>query len=177
MITYLISSNLCKKCSLQCCQFYNFPSFRSSRWRCSVRKDVLGNFAKFTGKHLWQSLFLSKVAGWGDCFWSFPCLLLKVSCLFHFNRKMRWKKGNPLMKFKYLLFCLSINLFERTGIPGIWMQEMDAGRWTLDAELWKLDSGWWMMDAGCCTLDAGLGMLESGWSTLDSGRWMLNCGH
>ena len=25
--------------------------------RCSVRKGVLGNFAKFTGKHLYQSLF------------------------------------------------------------------------------------------------------------------------
>ena len=29
----------------------------------SVKKGVLRNFAKFTGKHLWQSLFLSKVAG------------------------------------------------------------------------------------------------------------------
>ena len=30
---------------------------RSSRKRCSVRKDVLRNFTKFTGKHLCQSLF------------------------------------------------------------------------------------------------------------------------
>ena len=29
----------------------------------SVRKGVLKNFAKFTGKHLYQSLFLSKVPG------------------------------------------------------------------------------------------------------------------
>ena len=29
----------------------------------SVRKGVLRNFAKFTGKHLWQSLFFNKVAG------------------------------------------------------------------------------------------------------------------
>ena len=34
----------------------------SQRW-CSVRKGVLRNFAKFTGKHLCQSLFFSKVAG------------------------------------------------------------------------------------------------------------------
>ena len=27
------------------------------------KKDVLGNFAKFTGKHLCQSLFFNKVAG------------------------------------------------------------------------------------------------------------------
>ena len=30
---------------------------------CSVKNDVLKNFAKFTGKHLCQSLFLNKVAG------------------------------------------------------------------------------------------------------------------
>ena len=35
---------------------------RSSRRRCSVRKGVLRNFAKFTGKHLSQSLFFNKFA-------------------------------------------------------------------------------------------------------------------
>ena len=33
-----------------------FHPLRSSQWRCSVRKCVLRNFAKFTGKHLYQSL-------------------------------------------------------------------------------------------------------------------------
>ena len=61
MITYPISSNLYKKISLQYYRLYNFPSFRSSQWRCSVRKSVLRNFVKFTGKHLWQSLFFNKV--------------------------------------------------------------------------------------------------------------------
>ena len=28
-----------------------------------MKKDVLRNFAKFTGKHLWQGIFLNKVAG------------------------------------------------------------------------------------------------------------------
>ena len=42
-----------------------FISFRSSHWRCSVRKSVLKNFAKFTGKHLCQSHFFNKVVGWG----------------------------------------------------------------------------------------------------------------
>ena len=36
--------------------FHHFP-FRSSHRMCSVRKDVLRNVAKFTGKHLRQSLF------------------------------------------------------------------------------------------------------------------------
>ena len=37
--------------------------FRSSHQRCSLRKCVLRNFAKFAGKHLCQSLFFNKVAG------------------------------------------------------------------------------------------------------------------
>ena len=36
---------------------------RSSHQRCFVIKGVLRNFAKFTGKHLCQSLIFNKVAG------------------------------------------------------------------------------------------------------------------
>ena len=36
---------------------------RSSHRRCSVRKGVLRNFAKFTGKHLSQGLLFNKAAG------------------------------------------------------------------------------------------------------------------
>ena len=36
---------------------------RSSYRRCSGRKGVFRNFAKFTGKHLRQSLIFNKVAG------------------------------------------------------------------------------------------------------------------
>ena len=35
----------------------------STHRRCSVRTGVLRNVAKFTGKHLCQSLFFNKVAG------------------------------------------------------------------------------------------------------------------
>ena len=52
--------------------------FLRSHWRCSIRKGVPRNFPKFTGKYLWQSLFFDKVAGWGDYFWSFSCLLFIV---------------------------------------------------------------------------------------------------
>ena len=37
--------------------------FRTCHQRCSLKKCVLRNFAKFTGKHLSQNLFLNKVAG------------------------------------------------------------------------------------------------------------------
>ena len=36
--------------------------FRRSHRSCSLRKGVLRNFAKFTGKHLRQSLFFNKAA-------------------------------------------------------------------------------------------------------------------
>ena len=49
---------------------YQTASFRSSRRRCSVREGVLRNFAKFTGKHLCQSLFFNfiKKRLWHRCF-------------------------------------------------------------------------------------------------------------
>ena len=51
-------------------QAYSFLC-RSSHQTCSIRKGILGNFAKFTRNHLWQSLFLEKVVGfrlWYRCF-------------------------------------------------------------------------------------------------------------
>ena len=36
---------------------------RSSHQRCFVKKGVLRNVTKFTGKHLCQSLFFNKVVG------------------------------------------------------------------------------------------------------------------
>ena len=38
---------------------------RSSRTEVFCKKGVLGNLTKFTGKHLWKSLFFNKVAGLG----------------------------------------------------------------------------------------------------------------
>ena len=40
-----------------------FEHTRSSHRGCSVGKGVFRNFAKFTRKHLCQSLFLNKIAG------------------------------------------------------------------------------------------------------------------
>ena len=39
------------------------------------------------------------------------------------------------------LIPLGIRVYRNTGIPGLWVQELDAGLWTLDSETWKLDSG------------------------------------
>ena len=132
MITYLISSNLCKKRSLQWYLLYNFPPFRSIRWRCSIRKGVLRNFAKFTGKHLWQSQFFNKVAGWGDCFWSFSYLLLKISCLFQQKNEMKKEKypdGVQIFTFflQYRFVCFVCLLI---------------GYISVKKNHWKLQFGW-----------------------------------
>ena len=39
-----------------------FSKIKSSHRRCSVKNDVLKNFAKFTGKHMCQCLFFDNVA-------------------------------------------------------------------------------------------------------------------
>ena len=51
--------------------------------RCSVRKGVLRNFAKFTGKHLCQSLFFNKVAGQACNFIKKETLAYGFSCEFY----------------------------------------------------------------------------------------------
>ena len=45
-------------------QFYRWSllRLRSSHQRCSMTKDVLRNFSKFTGKHVCQSLLFNKAA-------------------------------------------------------------------------------------------------------------------
>ena len=64
-----------------------YQNNRSSHRRCSVRKGVLRNFAKFTGKHLRQSLFFDKVAGLRSRYQIsraklFPMKVFKLFCWF-----------------------------------------------------------------------------------------------
>ena len=107
-----ISRNFCKKISLLCYRLYNFPSFRSSYWRCSVWKGFLRILAKFTGKHLWQSLFFNKVAGWGTTSDLSHVFSWKFLVCFISIEKFKWKKGSTQMEFKYLLFSSGIDLFD-----------------------------------------------------------------
>ena len=48
---------------MKTCLFLKLGPYRSSRPEVFCKKGVLKNFAKFTRKHLCQSLFLNKVAG------------------------------------------------------------------------------------------------------------------
>ena len=69
---------------------------RSSHQRCSIKKGVLRDFAKFTGKHLYESLFLNKVIGLE------PATLLK---------KRLWHRCFPVNLAKFLR-----TLFYRTPL-------------------------------------------------------------
>ena len=57
--------------------------FRSCRQRCFIKKGVLRNFKKLTGKHLCQSFFFNKVAGSEACnFIKKEALVQMFSCEF-----------------------------------------------------------------------------------------------
>ena len=61
-LTFLVQI---KACNYYMMQFYNLHhkiTLRSSHRRCSVKKGVLRNFAKFTGKHLCQRLCFNRPA-------------------------------------------------------------------------------------------------------------------
>ena len=70
--------------------------------------------------------FLNKVAGWGDCFWSFSCLLLKI-CLFHFSRKMNEKREIPwrspnIYFFAGVSICLTSKISKEIWQIVIWWE-------------------------------------------------------
>ena len=70
--------------------------YRSSHHKCSLRQGVLGNFAKFTGKHLCQSLSFNKVR---------PATLLKKS-LWHSCEFCEFLKTPFLPFFLGDCFCI-----------------------------------------------------------------------
>ena len=75
---------ICKYVYTQMCENLLIP--RSRRPEVFCKNGVLRNFAKFTGKHLCQSLFFNKVAG--------DVAVSRCSC---------WEKGNFILvsEFRY----------------------------------------------------------------------------
>ena len=68
----------CQKCNKFCnrprtdiTKWLKWCKVRSSRPEALCKKVVLKNFWKFTGKHLWQSLFLIKFQAEGVFLWTF----------------------------------------------------------------------------------------------------------
>ena len=60
----------------------NISKRKSSHQRCSIKKGVLRNFIKFTGKHLCQRSFFNKVAGLACNFIKKESLTQVFSCEF-----------------------------------------------------------------------------------------------
>ena len=76
---------------------------RSSHRRCSIKIVALKNFAKFTGKHLCQSLFFNKVAA--------PTLL----------KKRLWHRCFPVNLAKFLGTPFLQNTSERQLLYGVYL--------------------------------------------------------
>ena len=70
----IVFRSLCKATEV----FISFlRHWKRSHQRCSLKKCVLKNFVKFTGKHLCQSIFFNKIAGLGLWQWCFPTIFAK----------------------------------------------------------------------------------------------------
>ena len=78
--------------------------------KCSVKKGVLRNFGKFTGKHLCQSLFFNKVAG----FIKKETLTQVFSCEFCKTSKNTFSYRTPLVA--------ASNCYKNRTISGIFWQ-------------------------------------------------------
>ena len=76
--------------------FPNLYNQKQTR-RCSVKKGVLKNFAKFTGKHLCQSLFFNKVTARVSLF-----IKLQAYGLQLYLKKRLWHKCFPENFAKFL---------------------------------------------------------------------------
>ena len=82
-----------------------FRSFRSSRLDvfCKKGADVLKNFAKFTGKHLCQSFFLTELLAW--VLWQrfFPvnfAKFLRIIFLWNISGRLLLTSMNTLFSWK-----------------------------------------------------------------------------
>ena len=135
-------------------------TFRSSHRRCSIKKGVLKNFAKFTRKHLCQRLFFDKVADLAcnfikktptQVFFCEYCEILKNTFFTEHLRETAYehlKLMNPELLCKwylnFMLICLILQLsllvwaknivflcFMDLNVSWIW-------RW------WWLNNGIWL---------------------------------
>ena len=99
-----------------CCVIaYVYSDGRSSRPEVFCKKGVLGNFAKFTGKYLCQSLFFNKVAGAACNFIKKEILAQLFSCEFCEISKNTFSQRTPLVAASVMAELQ----FKMYGIPEI----------------------------------------------------------
>ena len=95
---------------------------RSSRPGVFCKKGALRNFAKFTGKHLCQSLNFNKVAGWGlqlykqpgtflkKRLWCFPVNFTEFLKTPFLSEHIRWLLVNERQQIVKIMMLTSIPL-------------------------------------------------------------------
>ena len=140
MITYPISSNFCKKIYLQCYRIYNFSSFRSSHWRCSVRKGVLKNFAKFTGKICDRASFLIKLQAEATASdlsrvfsWRFLAYFISTEKWNERREKSWW--SSSIYFFAWVSICLTSEISKEIRQMVIWSGNVFKGNLMLHFSL------------------------------------------
>ena len=123
-------SYLLSLCLNRVCNYYkqiDGVAFRSILSRCSVKKGVFKNFAKFAGKHMCQSLFFNKVAGlrlgtllkkrlWHKCFLVNFAKYLRTPFLQSLSGWQLLGIGFPLGATLVKVFCFVLFLWK------IWIQ-------------------------------------------------------
>ena len=97
-------------------RFYTLKQLRSTHQSCSVKKDALKNFAKFTAKHLCWSLFLIKLKACksfcssGGCFRQLFMGLLQKTCSGKFRKILKKTLAQEYLAKSTLWFqCLFVD--------------------------------------------------------------------
>ena len=86
--------------------------FRSSHQRCSIKKGVFKNFAKFTCKHLCRSIFFNEVEGLR------PATLLKKFC--KFSKIFKNTAGKLLLHIPWLIYSQCTFASLRFQLKHVW---------------------------------------------------------
>ena len=120
MITYSISSSLCKKSYLQCYRFYNFPFFTSSHWRRLLEKRLLEISQNSQENTCGRVSFLIKLqteAAPSDLSWVFSWRFLVY---FTSTEKWDYKREIPWWSSNIYFFA-RVSIFLTSKISkGIW---------------------------------------------------------
>ena len=113
--------------------------FRKQPPEMFYKKGVLRNFTKFTGKHLWQSLFFNKVADQHPCR---SVISINLLCNFiEITLRHGWRSAN-LLKKRLWQRCFPVYFvkFSRT-----YFLQNTSGQLLLN--FWKL---WNVKSSNCC---------------------------
>ena len=118
---------------------YKLISYRSSRLEVFCKKVVLWNFAKFTGKHLCQTLFFNKVAGQPVNFAKLlrtPCfiehlwwLLLNLPSTRLFVLKTSWRRLQDVLAANKIF----VLFWNTSSISILRIKISESGEWASEA--------------------------------------------